>query len=99
MSSPIQHRLEVARTLLGTGMIRAERPNRALRAVGTLRRWGSSSAAAYTISAIRFPERVAIVDERGTLTFAEVHTRTNALARELSRAGISEKDGVAIMCR
>src|SRR5581483_5663752 len=33
------------------------------------------------------------------LTFAEVHGRTNALARELANAGIGEGDGVAIMCR
>lgn len=99
MSSPIQHRLEVARTLLGTGMVRAERPDRVLRAVGTLRRWGSSSAAAYAISAIRYPERVAIVDERGTLTFTEVDARTNALAWALRAAGVREGDGVAIMCR
>jgi acyl-CoA synthetase (AMP-forming)/AMP-acid ligase II len=99
MSSPLQHRLEVARTLLGTGMIRAERPDRAIRAVGTLRRWGSSSAAAYTISAIRCPDRLAIVDERGALTFAEVDARTNALARALRAAGVGEEDGVAIMCR
>ena len=45
------------------------------------------------------PERTAIVDERGTLTFAEVDRRTNALARELGRAGVGEGDGVAIMCR
>ncbi len=99
MSSPLQHRVEVARTLLGTGMFRAERPDKAAARAGTLRRWGSSSAAAYTISAIRYPDRVAIVDERGTLTFAEVNARTNALARALRAAGIGEQDGVAIMCR
>jgi acyl-CoA synthetase (AMP-forming)/AMP-acid ligase II len=99
MSSPVQHRLEIARTLLGTGMVKPERPDRALRALGTLRRWGSSSAAAYAVSAIRCPERLAIVDERGTLTFAEVDRRTNALARALSAAGVGEEDGVAIMCR
>ena len=99
MSSPIKNRVEVARTLLGTGMFRAERPDRVVRALGTLRRWGSSSAAAYTISAIRYPERVAIVDERGTLTFAEVDA-----AHERARAGAAgsrgrRTDGVAIMCR
>jgi acyl-CoA synthetase (AMP-forming)/AMP-acid ligase II len=99
MSSPLQHRVEVARTLLGTGLLRLERPDRSVRALGTLRRWGSSSAAAYTISAIRYPERVAIVDEKGTLTFAEVNARTNALARALRAEGIGEQDGVAIMCR
>src|SRR5439155_15010829 len=40
-----------------------------------------------------------LVDDRGTLTFAEVHRRTNALARALREEGISEGDGVAIMCR
>jgi acyl-CoA synthetase (AMP-forming)/AMP-acid ligase II len=99
MSSPIEHRLKVARTLLATRMLRPERPDKSVRALATLRRWGSSSAAAYAISAIRCPERLAIVDERGTLTFAEVNARTNALARALREAGVGEQDGVALMCR
>ena len=99
MSSLLEHRLKVARTLLGTGMVSMERPDRAARALATLRRWGSSSAAAYAISAIRYPERLAIVDERGTLTFAEVDARTNALARALRAAGVGQQDGVALMCR
>jgi acyl-CoA synthetase (AMP-forming)/AMP-acid ligase II len=94
-----RYRLEVAKTLLGTGMIAPVRPDKAVRAVMEVHRWGPTPAAAYTSSAIRFPERTAIVDERGTLTFAEVDRRTNALARGLRRAGISEQDGVAIMCR
>ena len=64
-----------------------------------LRRWGPTPAAAYTGSAARFPHRAALIDERGTLTFEEVHLRTNALAREMRAAGIREGDGVAIMCR
>ncbi len=99
MSSPAKYRLEVARTLLATGMFKPERPDRSLRSLGTLRRWGSNAAAAYTISAIRCPDRIALVDERGTLTFAEVERRTNALAHELARAGVRPQDAVAIMCR
>jgi len=94
-----KHKLEVARTLLGTGMIAPVRPDRAVRAVVALHRWGPTPAAAYAVSAVRYPAREAIVDERGTLTFAEVDRRTNALARALSRAGVGERDGVAIMCR
>jgi len=75
------------------------RPDKSVRALAALRRWGPSPAAAYTGSAIRWPERLAIVDERGALTFREVDRRTNALARVLQRAGIREGDGVAIMCR
>ncbi|HEY3759951.1 MAG TPA: acyl-CoA synthetase [Solirubrobacteraceae bacterium] len=99
MSSPVRYRLEVARTLLATRMLKAERPDRSVRALRTLQRWGTSAAAAYTISAIRCPERIALVDERGTLTFAEIARRTDALAHGLAAAGVREGDGVAIMCR
>ncbi len=94
-----RHRLQIATTLLGTGMIRPMRPDKALRSLALLRRWGPTAASAYASGAVRYPQRLAIVDERGTLTFAEVERRTNALARELKSAGIGEKDGVAIMCR
>jgi fatty-acyl-CoA synthase len=80
-------------------MITPVRPDRAVRAVVALKRWGPTPAAAYTGSAARFPDREAIVDDRGTLTFEEVHRRTNALANEMAAAGIREGDGVAIMCR
>jgi acyl-CoA synthetase (AMP-forming)/AMP-acid ligase II len=84
---------------LGTGILTPVRPDRAVRSVVALKRWGPTPAAAYTGSAARFPKRAALVDERGTLTFEEVHLRTNALAREMRAAGIREGDGVAIMCR
>ena len=99
MSSPLKYRLEVAKVLLGTGILTPVRPDRAVRSVVALKRWGATPAAAYTGSAARFPDREAIVDERGTLTFEEVQLRTNALAREMQRGGDFEGDGVAIMCR
>src|SRR4030088_1683386 len=93
------YKLRVARTLLGSGMVKPTRPDRALRSLVALHRWGPTPAAAYAGAAIRYPDRAALVDERGTLTFAQVHARTNALAAELRRAGISAPAGVAIMCR
>ena len=94
-----RQRLTVARTLLDTGMLAPTRPDRTVRSLLALRRWGATPAAAYMGAAARYPDRLAMIDERGTLTFAEVHRRTNALARELAAAGIGEGDGVAIMCR
>jgi acyl-CoA synthetase (AMP-forming)/AMP-acid ligase II len=94
-----KHKLQVVKTLLGTGMIQPTRPDRAVRSIRALRRWGPTPAAAYTGSAARYPDRAAIVDERGTLTFDEVQRRTNALARGLRKDGVREGDGVAIMCR
>ena len=75
----------VAGTLLRTGMVAPMRPDRAVRTFLTLRRWGPNSASAYAISAIRYPRRTALIDERGSLTFEEVHRRTNALARALGK--------------
>ncbi len=99
MTSANRFRLEAAKVLLGTGILTPVRPDRAVRSMLALRRWGPTPAAAYTGSAARFPDRAAIIDERGTLTFEEVHRRTNALAHEMRAAGIREGDAVAIMCR
>ena len=88
-----------ARVLVETGIVRIERPDKALASARELLRWKMTPAAAFVVSAARYPDDMAIVDERGTLTFAEVHRRTNALARSLADEGIAEDDGVAIMCR
>ncbi|MFL5846517.1 MAG: AMP-binding protein [Solirubrobacteraceae bacterium] len=93
------NKLWTAKVLADTGIIRPIRPDKLVRIAGALQRWGPTPAAGYTAAAIRFPDDTAIVDELGTLTFAEVHKRTNALANALADAGINEGDGVAIMCR
>jgi fatty-acyl-CoA synthase len=94
-----RHKLQVARALIDTGMFEPLRPDRTMQSLSALRRWGATPAGAYLSAAARHPGRAALVDERGVLSFEEVHRRTNALAHELRRAGISEGDGVAIMCR
>jgi acyl-CoA synthetase (AMP-forming)/AMP-acid ligase II len=95
----LRRKLQVAKTLFDTGMVEPTRPDKAVRSLAALRRWGPTAAAAYTGAAIRHPERAAIVDERGLLTFGDVHRRTNALAHAFAQDGIGEQDGVAIMAR
>src|SRR5690606_29307596 len=75
------------------------RPDVALQVARELRRWGASPAAGVTMCALRYPDEPMIIDELGTLTFAEVQSRTNRLARALRRAGVRGGDGVAIMAR
>jgi fatty-acyl-CoA synthase len=99
MSPSIGQRLHTVRTLVDAGIVRPVRPDKLLRIGQALRRFGPTPAAGYASSAIRYPDEPAIVDELGTLTFAEVHRRTNALAHALADAGVLEGDGVAIMCR
>ncbi len=91
--------VNTVRALAGTGMFRPTRPDKLARTLLALQRWGPTPAAGYTASAIRHPDEVAVIDELGTLTFAELHRRTNGLAHSFSDAGIGEGDSVAIMCR
>ena len=94
-----RHKLLVAKSLIDTGMFEPLRPDRVLQSLVALRRWGATPAGAYSGAAARYPDRLALIDERGALSFGQVHRRTSALADELRKAGISEGDGVAIMCR
>jgi acyl-CoA synthetase (AMP-forming)/AMP-acid ligase II len=48
---------------------------------------------------VRYPDRAAVIDELGTLTFAELEADTNAIVRGLAGFGVREGDVVAIMCR
>jgi acyl-CoA synthetase (AMP-forming)/AMP-acid ligase II len=87
------------KVLLDAGVLAPMRPDKALGAAQDLLRWKMTPAAAFIAKATRYPDEPAIVDERGSLTFEEVHLRTNALANALAEQGIGEDDGVAIMCR
>jgi acyl-CoA synthetase (AMP-forming)/AMP-acid ligase II len=97
--SQVTQKLFTARTLAQVGILRPTRPDKALRIANALRRWGPTPAAGYTAAAIRDPGATAIVDELGTLSFEDVHRRTNALAHSLADAGVGEGDGVAMMIR
>ncbi|MEA2184684.1 MAG: hypothetical protein QOF69_3869 [Solirubrobacteraceae bacterium] len=87
------------RQLLESGMFAPTRPDKLVRTIKAISDWGPTTAAGYTASAIRYPNETALIDELGSLTFAEVHRRTNALAHAWSDAGLVEGDGVAILCR
>jgi acyl-CoA synthetase (AMP-forming)/AMP-acid ligase II len=86
-------------TLTRAGIVHPERPDRLWHTARALLRFGTTPAAGYTAAARNFPDEPAIIDELGTLTFAEVDERTNALANALAADGIEAGDGVAIMCR
>jgi fatty-acyl-CoA synthase len=88
-----------AKVLLEAGIIRADGPDTLLQAARALLGWQLTPAAAFVVSALRYPDDPAIVDELGSLTFKEVDRRTNALARAMAEAGIGSDDSVAIMCR
>jgi acyl-CoA synthetase (AMP-forming)/AMP-acid ligase II len=93
------NKLWVGKTLAQVGIVRPMRPDRLARIATTFRQWGPSPALGYMVGAIRHPDRLAVIDELGTLTFEDIDRRTNALARAFTEHGIKTGDGVAILCR
>ncbi len=87
------------RTLAEAGVIRPLRPDKLVRVAHELARWGASPAAGVAGGAITDPQRPIVIDEAGSLTYAEMDRRSNALARGLSERGVGPGDGIAIMCR
>jgi acyl-CoA synthetase (AMP-forming)/AMP-acid ligase II len=87
------------KTLAEAGIIRPVRPDKLARMGWTFARWGATPATGIAVTALRYPDEVALDDELGTLTFDEVHRRSNAFARALADLGVGAGDGVGIMCR
>ncbi len=92
-------KLQTVATLAGAGIIRPQRPDRLLSAALALIRWGATPAAGYKAAAARYPDFLGLIDESGTLTFKELHERSNALAHALADEGVKAGDAVGIMCR
>src|SRR3954453_20199153 len=88
-----------ARVLREAGIVGLMRPDKAAKIGLTFLRWGASPALGITAAAIHHPDATAIIDERGSLTFDQLHRRSNALANSLKGMGIGYGDGVGIMCR
>jgi fatty-acyl-CoA synthase len=88
-----------ARVLGGSGVVRPHSLAVLARIGKALKDWGTGPAGGFTAMALRDPDRIGIVDERGELTFGELQRRSNALARALADRGVAEGDSVAIMCR
>jgi acyl-CoA synthetase (AMP-forming)/AMP-acid ligase II len=85
--------------LADAGVVRPVRPDKLAELALLLSRWGASPAAGIAGAAVTYPDEPMIEDEAGTLTFADVHARSNAIARGLGEGGVGRGDGVAIMCR
>src|SRR5215218_8857966 len=87
------------KVLREAGIVAPMRPDKALKIGTTFLRWGASPATGVTTASIHYPHELAIVDERGSLTWERLQRRTNALAHSFAAMGIGYGDGVGIMCR
>jgi acyl-CoA synthetase (AMP-forming)/AMP-acid ligase II len=87
------------KVLREAGILEPMRPDKALKIGTTFLRWGASPATGVATAAIHHPHELAIVDEKGALSWERLHLRTNALAHSLAAMGIGPGDGVGVMCR
>jgi fatty-acyl-CoA synthase len=88
-------RLDVLRR---AGLLDPIRPDEGLRSILAVRRLGPIAGAA-RIAAGRDPRALALVDELGPLTFAELDQRSNALARAWTAHGLGTDSVLAVLCR
>ncbi len=85
---------------VGTGLLRPISPPRAVRGWRAVSRFGLTLATAAELAAIRWPERAAILDERGCLTYAELNTAATAISNGLFHTGaLRQGDRLGILCR
>lgn len=98
LTSPL-NAVHAAKVFAEAGIIRPYRPSRLLQLSSTLLSWGIGTAGGSVALATRFPDATGVIDDLGSLTFEEIHRRSNALARGLTAFGVREGDAVAVMCR
>jgi fatty-acyl-CoA synthase len=86
------------RVCFRAGVFGIESPQRLARIVRAIERHGLL-ASSIAIGAIRHPDRVAVRDERGDLSYRELYEHANALANAWRGRGLRAGDGVAILVR
>ncbi len=99
VTRPLSEVIGAVPALNQIGLLRPLRPDQVVGMAAALRRWGMTPATGYAAAAVRFPHAPAVIDEAGTLSFADVHRRTSSLANGLADSGIGEGDNVGILCR
>lgn len=99
MIGRVRRSVATAYTLVRAGVLAPNRPDRTVRQLAALRAWGPTIAGGYLAAAAAAPRRVAVVDETGESTFAEVDARTNRLAHGLAGLGVRAPQRVGVLCR
>src|SRR5699024_6639107 len=64
-----------------------------------VKRWGFAVGGLITMSAHRYPDRLALVDDEGELTYSELRDQSWALARALKDRGMGSHSRFGIIAR
>lgn len=88
-----------ARALLRSGLLTPPAPLAGLRLLREARRGGTNPYTLLAVTTARWPDRTAIVDDDGALTYRQLRDVTESLARRLAADGIAPGQAVGVMCR
>jgi fatty-acyl-CoA synthase len=81
------------------GLTTPVRPDRLLAMGVAMRHWGRTPAGLYAANAARDPDGIAVIDERESVTFAEIDRRSSLVAAALGELGVGAGDSVALLAR
>ena len=99
MASRFEEALGVIGTFRRAGVIAPMRPDRYVKMAAAMRREGMVMTVGFAGAAQRCPDRPALVDELGTLTWRQLDERINALAAALQKLPSGQPKVIGIMCR
>ncbi|MGI5218197.1 AMP-binding protein [Nocardia sp. CA-290969] len=97
-ASPVRRNIGVIRQVTTSGVVRT-RAQVAVKQLLSLNKWGFNLAGGYAAGAAYSPDRLAVVDDRGDRTFAEMDQRTTALAGAMATAGFGAGDAIGLLSR
>ncbi|MFI7002271.1 AMP-binding protein [Nocardia sp. NPDC050175] len=97
--SGTKQQVDTLKQMVSTGVVRTFRPDRALKQMGGLAKWGFTLAGGYAAAAGHSPNRLAVVDDVSAYTFGQMHDRTHKLASALTLLGIGARDKVGLLSR
>jgi fatty-acyl-CoA synthase len=90
--------LHYAYKMLNAGAFKLEPPQNIAAMVADIRRWGEFGMIP-ALNARRTPNRTAIIDDFGEMTFKELDDAAHSVANGLLAKGVKGGDGVAILAR
>lgn len=91
---------QAGKALIQAGVIAPMSPWKIWRIVSTAHKLGTNIATLSAIAAVRYPDRPAIIDERGSITYGELHQRAMAIAAALAHDhGVGPGRAIGILCR
>ncbi|MFT3660423.1 MAG: AMP-binding protein [Gordonia sp. (in: high G+C Gram-positive bacteria)] len=91
--------LGAAVALVASGVLRPPGPRTAIRLATSAVRFGATPAVLLGLSAARHPDRVAVIDEWGPVTYRDLLDTSSSVSAHLRRVGCGRGGSVGILCR